>query len=66
MGYLATSKSCPEQWLLNLHIIFNISNQLMNKVRILLYILRISFSNLLLTNNWWETGHCDGIQRAVT
>lgn len=51
MGYLATSKSCPEQWLLNLHIIFNISNQLMNKVRILLYILRISFSNLLLTNN---------------
>lgn len=49
MGYLATSKSWPEQWLLHLQSMFNINNQLMKKVRVLFYILRINFSNL--TNN---------------
>lgn len=39
MGYLATSKSWPEQWFLDLQSMFNINNQLMNTVRILFYIL---------------------------
>ena len=46
MGYPATSKSQPEQWLLHLQSMFNINNQFMNKARILFYILRINFSNL--------------------
>lgn len=61
MGYLVTSKSWHESWSLNLQRMFNVINHLMNKLRILFYILKINFSNLWFTNNYKQTFHCDGI-----